>query len=94
MPLVVNTNLDSINAQRNLSMVNFELSKTFLRLSSGKRINTAGDDAAGLAFVNQFETDIRGAAKLLTTPKTPAPCSTLQTAVPKALLKTCNGCAS
>ena len=60
MALVVNTNLDSINAQRNLSMVNFELSKTFLRLSSGKRINTAGDDAAGLALVNQFETDIRG----------------------------------
>ncbi|MCA9806465.1 MAG: flagellin FliC [Cyanobacteria bacterium HKST-UBA06] len=60
MPLIVNTNLDSINAQRNLSMVNFELSKTFMRLSSGKRINTAGDDAAGLALVNQFETDIRG----------------------------------
>ena len=60
MALVVNTNLDSINAQRNLSMVNFELSKTFLRLSSGKRINTAGDDAAGLALVNQFETDVRG----------------------------------
>ncbi|MCA9798902.1 MAG: flagellin FliC, partial [Cyanobacteria bacterium HKST-UBA04] len=60
MPLVVNTNLDSINAQRNLSMVNVNLSKSFRQLSSGKRINSAGDDAAGLALANQFTTDIRG----------------------------------
>lgn len=60
MPLVINTNLDAINAQRNLTLTNIDLSKTLARLSSGKRINRAGDDAAGTALVNQFTQDIRG----------------------------------
>ena len=60
MPLIVNTNVQSINAQRQLSNVNMHLNKGFERLSSGLRINRASDDAAGLAIANEMEADIRG----------------------------------
>jgi len=60
MPLTLNTNIDSLNAQRNLTSSKSDLSQALQRLSSGLRINSAGDDAAGLAISNQFTTQING----------------------------------
>ena len=60
MPLTLNTNIDSLNAQRNLTTSKSGLSQALQRLSSGLRINSAGDDAAGLAISNQFTTQING----------------------------------
>ena len=60
MPSVVNTNVISLNAQRNLSRSDNLLSTSLQRLSSGLRINSAKDDAAGLAIANRFTTQIRG----------------------------------
>ena len=50
MSLTINTNIMSLNAQRNLSTTQNALSKSMQRLSSGLRINSAADDAAGLAI--------------------------------------------
>ncbi|RNC67271.1 MAG: flagellin FliC [Desulfuromonadales bacterium] len=50
MALTVNTNVASLNAQRNLNLTSTSLGKSLERLSSGYRINRAGDDAAGLAI--------------------------------------------
>jgi flagellin len=68
MALVVNTNIQSLNAQRNLDVNQAGLSTVFQRLSSGLRVNTARDDAAGLAvsegiraFVNGSNVGIRNA---------------------------------
>ena len=47
MPLIINTNVSSLNAQRQLVHSGNELATAMERLSSGKRINTAADDAAG-----------------------------------------------
>lgn len=60
MPLVINTNISSLNAQRQLVNSGNELSTAMERLSSGKRINTAADDAAGLAISNRMTSQIRG----------------------------------
>ncbi|MCA9538886.1 MAG: hypothetical protein KC620_08355 [Myxococcales bacterium] len=60
MGLYVNTNVASINAQRSLLHSQNRLAKNFARLSSGLRINTAGDDAAGLAISERFTSQIRG----------------------------------
>jgi flagellin len=60
MPLYINTNVASLNAQRNLLSSSGELNKVFARLSSGLRINSAGDDAAGLAISNRMTAQIRG----------------------------------
>lgn len=60
MPLVINTNVSSLNAQRQLVHSGNELSTAMERLSSGKRINTAADDAAGLAISNRMTSQIRG----------------------------------
>lgn len=60
MSLVINTNVMSLNAQRNLSMSQSQLSTALQRLSSGLRINSAKDDAAGLAISERFTTQIRG----------------------------------
>jgi len=57
---VINTNTISLNAQRNLSTNSASLSTTIQRLSSGQRINSAKDDAAGLAISERFSTQIRG----------------------------------
>lgn len=59
MGLRVNTNLASVNAQRNLFNTNVKLGKSLEKLSSGLRINRAGDDAAGLAISEQFKSEIR-----------------------------------
>ena len=57
---VISTNVSSINAQRNLLGVNNSLSTTFQRLSSGLRINSAKDDAAGLQISNRLTNQING----------------------------------
>ncbi len=60
MGLYVNTNISSLNAQRNLLHSTTKLGRSFQRLSSGLRINSARDDAAGLAITNRFTSQIRG----------------------------------
>ena len=60
MSLVLNTNINSLNAQNNLTSSQASLSQALQRLSSGLRINSAADDAAGLAISQQFTTQING----------------------------------
>ena len=60
MASVINTNIQSLNAQRNLSVSQNSLSTSMQRLSSGLRINSAKDDAAGLAISERMTTQIRG----------------------------------
>jgi flagellin len=60
MPQVINTNLISLNAQRNLSMSQSSLATSLQRISSGLRINSAKDDAAGLAIASRFSSQING----------------------------------
>ena len=60
MPLYINNNLASMNAQKSLGNSNTLLSKTLERLSTGLRINRAADDAAGLAISDKMRTQIRG----------------------------------
>ena len=60
MPQVINTNVASLNAQRNLNKTQGDLATSLQRLSSGLRINSAKDDAAGLAISERFTTQIRG----------------------------------
>ena len=57
---MINTNVMSLNSQRNLAANNSSLGTTIQRLSSGLRINSAKDDAAGLAISERFTTQIRG----------------------------------
>jgi flagellin len=59
MGLRVNTNVTSINAQRNLSSVTDRLSTNYRRLSTGLRISTAADDAAGLAISERLRSQVR-----------------------------------
>ncbi len=60
MAMVINTNIMSLNAQRNLSKTQNDLALSVQRLSSGLRINSAKDDAAGMYAVEQMTADIRG----------------------------------
>lgn len=60
MSLVINTNTASLNAQRQILLSGNELDKATARLSSGKRINSAADDAAGLAISNRMTSQVRG----------------------------------
>ncbi|MDR2550736.1 MAG: flagellin FliC [Desulfobulbus sp.] len=60
MALSINTNVASLNAQRNLSASQSTLSRSMQRLSSGLRINSAKDDAAGLAISDRMTSQIRG----------------------------------
>jgi flagellin len=60
MSQVINTNVPSLNAQRNLASSSMSLSNSLQRLSSGLRINSAKDDAAGLAISERFTSQIRG----------------------------------
>ena len=56
----INTNLAAINTQRNLNSVQSSLSKSVERLSSGLRVNRAGDDAAGLTISEKLRGQVRG----------------------------------
>src|ERR1700744_899916 len=60
MGLRINTNVPALVAQRNLRNNRLNLDKSFERLSSGSRINHAGDDAAGLAISESLKAQIRG----------------------------------
>ncbi|NGZ84338.1 flagellin N-terminal helical domain-containing protein [Duganella aceris] len=60
MAQVINTNISSLNSQRNLTTSQASLSTSLQRLSSGLRINSAKDDAAGLAISERFTSQIRG----------------------------------
>ncbi len=60
MGLTINTNVMSLNAQRNLGHSQSALAKSMQRLSSGLRINSAKDDAAGLAISDRMTSQIRG----------------------------------
>ena len=60
MSMVINTNVASIGAQRHISVAVREQSEAMERLSSGKRINSARDDAAGLGISNRMTSQIRG----------------------------------
>jgi len=60
MPQVINTNVSSLTAQRNLNRTNSGLNTALQRLSSGLRINSAKDDAAGIAIASRFTSQVRG----------------------------------
>jgi flagellin len=60
MPQIINTNISSLTAQRNANRTQNELSTAIQRLSSGLRINSAKDDAAGLAISDRMTAQIRG----------------------------------
>src|SRR5690554_5904553 len=60
MALTVNTNIASINTQRNLSSSSNALATSLERLSTGSRINSAKDDAAGLQISNRMTSEING----------------------------------
>lgn len=60
MSLVINTNTSSMNAQRQILRSGDELDKATTRLSSGKRLNSAADDAAGLAISSRMTSQVRG----------------------------------
>ena len=60
MPQIINTNIASLTAQRNLNGSQSSLATSLQRLSTGLRINSARDDAAGLAISERFTTQIRG----------------------------------
>jgi flagellin len=60
MAMTINTNVSSLNAQRNTINNSMSLATTMARLSSGLRINSAKDDAAGLAIADRMNTQVRG----------------------------------
>jgi flagellin len=60
MPLVINTNITALNAQRNLGSSQSSLMTSMQRLSSGLRVNSARDDAAGLAIAERMNAQVRG----------------------------------
>ncbi len=60
MAATINTNVPSLNAQRNLSLSSASLAVSMQRLSSGLRVNSAKDDAAGLAIAERMNTQIKG----------------------------------
>ena len=60
MSLTINTNINSLNAQRNLGASQMSLATSMQRLSSGLRINSAKDDAAGLAIADRMNAQIKG----------------------------------
>jgi len=62
MAMTINTNVVSVNAQRNLGLSGSSLATSMQRLSSGLRVNSAKDDAAGLAIAERMSTQVRGLA--------------------------------
>src|SRR3954462_11605447 len=60
VPQTINTNLGSLNAQRNLAASQSSLATAMQRLSSGLRVNSAKDDAAGLAIAERMNAQVRG----------------------------------
>ncbi len=60
MPSIINTNLPSLNTQRNINSSQSALNTSLQRLSSGLRVNSAKDDAAGLAIAERMSAQVRG----------------------------------
>lgn len=60
MPQIINTNIPSLNAQRNLNTSQGSLTQALQRLSSGLRVNSSKDDAAGLAIASKMDAQSRG----------------------------------
>ena len=60
MALIINSNIVGLNGQRSINRSNRSIADAFQQLSSAKRINSAADDAAGLAIANRFSAQIRG----------------------------------
>ena len=60
MPQIINTNMMSLNSQRQLNQSQMTMMRSVERLSSGLRVNSAKDDAAGLAIAEKFTSQIRG----------------------------------
>ncbi len=60
MALTVNTNIASLNTQRNLNNSSASLNTSLQRLSTGSRINSAKDDAAGLQIANRLTSQVNG----------------------------------
>ncbi|MFN3812279.1 MAG: flagellin [Roseateles asaccharophilus] len=60
MPAIINTNIASLNAQRNTSATQLSMSTAMQRLSSGLRVNSSKDDAAGLAIAERMQAQVRG----------------------------------
>ena len=60
MGLSINTNVQALNAQRNLNMTNIKMGRAMERVASGLRINRAADDAAGLAISEKLRAQVRG----------------------------------
>jgi len=60
MPAIINTNINSLNAQRNSAASQMSLSTAMQRLSSGMRVNSAKDDAAGLSIAERMNAQVRG----------------------------------
>ena len=60
MSMTINTNVNSLTAQRNTALNSASLATTMARLSSGLRVNSAKDDAAGLAIADRMNTQVRG----------------------------------
>ena len=60
MSVVINTNYAAVLARKNLAEVQRQMDKSVERLSSGKRINNASDDAAGSAIAGRMESQVRG----------------------------------
>src|ERR671936_2060436 len=63
MGMRINTNIEAFNAQRNLSITASNYARSVQKLSSGLRINTAGDDAAGLSISEKLRAQVRGLAQ-------------------------------
>ena len=60
MPAIINTNIASLNAQRNSSVSQASMAVSMQRLSSGLRVNSAKDDSAGLAIAERMQAQVRG----------------------------------
>ena len=60
MAMVINSNIQALNAQRHLNSSLVDQNKAAERLASGMRINSAADDAAGLAIANRMTSQVRG----------------------------------
>src|SRR5918992_2674014 len=60
MAMRINTNVEAFNAQRNLGLSSMQYAKSVEKLSSGLRINRAGDDAAGLSISEKMRAQVKG----------------------------------
>jgi hypothetical protein len=73
MASIINTNISSLTAQRNLGVSQAALATSMARLSSGLRINSAKDDAAGLAISERMTAQVRGVSQAARASSRPAP---------------------